>query len=89
MDAVEPERLDEIEVEIGEVGELIEPFRLFRTAEPGVIRHDHVIALGQRRHERQPDPGAPGAMQEQQRRSLAAAHDVHRTAGDAVTLVGG
>ena len=83
MHLIEAERLDEVEIEIGEVGKLIEPVRRVGPAEAGMIRHDHVIALRQRRHERQPGAGPARAMQEQQRRALAAAHDIHRTIGDA------
>ena len=58
MEPVEAERLDEVEIEIGKVAELIEPVRRVGAAETRMLRHDHVVALRQRLHERQPDAGA-------------------------------
>ena len=55
MHLIEAERVDEIEIEIGKVGKLVQPVRRIGPAEAGMIRHDHVVALRQRRHERQPD----------------------------------
>ena len=47
MNAGKAERLDRIEVAIGEVGDVIEPGGRLGTAEAGMIGRDHVEALRQ------------------------------------------
>ncbi len=51
-------------------------------AEARMFRHDHVVMFGKIGHERQPVGAAAGAMQEQQRAALAAAHQADVTAAD-------
>src|SRR6266704_1835656 len=68
MDAVEPGLLDEVEIEHREVRHRAYPRRIVGAAKPGMLRHQHLMALGQRIEERQPLRDAPRAVQEQHRR---------------------
>src|SRR5262245_3396203 len=47
VNAGEAERLDGIEIAIGEIGNVIDPGRRLRAAETGTIGHDHVETLRQ------------------------------------------
>ncbi len=71
---IEAEMLQEVEVEVGEVGYVVEPRGRVGSAESRMLWHDHVIALGELLHERHPVCRPARAMKEQQRLALAATH---------------
>jgi hypothetical protein len=58
--AVELKVLDQVEIEVGKVGRTIEPRRIIRRAEAGMLRRDDVETLRQRVEERQPADMAAG-----------------------------
>ena len=81
MHPIEAERLQQVEVEIGEVGDLVEPGRVVRLAETGMLRREDREALGQFVEKRHPAGMPAGAVQEDDRRSVSAARDRRGTAG--------
>ena len=78
----ETERLDGVEIAISDVGNVIDPRRRLRRAEAGMIGHDHVEALGQRIENGGPFGEPVGAVQVEQRRALAGAHEAELAAVD-------
>src|SRR5205085_3395641 len=73
VNAGKAERLDRIEVAIGEVGDVIEPGGRLGTAEAGMIGRDHVEALRQGVEQNRPLGKPIRAVQVNQRRALPAA----------------
>ena len=51
---VQIELVEEVEIEVGEVGNVVEPVRRVGGAEARMLGHDHVVARGEVRHEGQP-----------------------------------
>ena len=71
MKPLEPQFLDEIEIEHREVADIADPRRIVRRAEARMLRHQHLEPVGDRIEERQPLRQAVGAVQEQHRRPFA------------------
>src|SRR5262245_58855715 len=88
MHAPQVERFEEIEIEIRQIGDGVEPCRRVGFAEPGMLGHDHVELLREPRHGGKPDARAPAAMQEQERCSRAAAHETDAAIPNHDRLVG-
>ena len=65
VEAVEPQLLDEVEIEHREIGDVADPRRIVRPAEAGMLGHEHLVSVGERIEERQPLRQAVGAVQEQ------------------------
>ena len=82
IDVVEIELIEEIEIEVGEVGDVVEPVRRVGGAEARMLGHDHVVARGEVRHVGQPASRAAGAVQDQERAAGAAAHQADVAAAD-------
>ena len=82
IDVVEIELVEQVEIEVGEVGDGVEPVRRVGGAEARMLGHDHVVARGEVGHVGQPAAGAAGAVQEQQRTARAAAHQADVAAAD-------
>jgi hypothetical protein len=86
MHPLELQRLQEIEIEIGEIVDAIEPGRVVRLAKTGMLRGEHREALRQLLEKRHPAGMAAGAMQKHQRRRASfrrsAAQQPDRCAGD-------
>ena len=61
----EAQRLEEIEIEHRDVGHAADQRRIVRCAEAGMLRHDELVALGERVEEWQPLRTAVGAVEEQ------------------------
>ena len=78
----ETERLDGVEIAISDVGNVIDPRRRLRRAKAGMIGHDHVEALGQRIENGGPFGEPVGAVQVEQGRALAGAHEAELAAVD-------
>ncbi len=68
----ERQLIDEVEIEIGEVVDAVEPARRLRAAEAGMGRRQHTRARGQRVEHRRVRLDADAGMQEQQRPALPA-----------------
>src|SRR5262249_48175907 len=81
VDAVEIERREEVEIEIGEVVDGVEPVGRVRLPEARMLRRDHVELFRERRHERQPR-GATSSMEDDERWPGAAAHQADCAAAD-------
>ena len=62
MDVVEAQFIEHVEIEVGEIADVIEPVRHLRAAEAGMLRHDDIEPLRQLLHERQPRTRAICAM---------------------------
>ena len=72
VNAGEAERLDGIEIAIGEIGNIINPGRRLRAAEAGMIGHDHIETLRQGIEKGRPFRKPVGAVQVDQRHALPA-----------------
>ncbi len=75
VDPAQVELVEELEIEIRQVGDGVEPFGRIGLAEAGMLGGDHVELLRQPRHAGKPNPHAASAMQEQHRRAGTAAHE--------------
>jgi hypothetical protein len=75
MHAGEPELLDGIEIEIGDVGNVVDPGRHLGCAETGVVGDDHVEALRQGVQDGRPFRQPVGAVQVQEWPARAAARE--------------
>jgi len=82
VNAGEAERLEGIEVAIGEIGNVIDPSRGLGGAEAGMIGHDHVEAFRQFIEDRRPFAEPIRAVQIDQRCTLAAARKAQLAAVD-------
>ena len=82
IDVLEVELIEEVEIEVGEIGDGVEPVRRVGGAEARMLGHDHVVPRGEVGHVGQPAAGAAGAMQHEQRASRAAAHQGDVAAAD-------
>ncbi len=78
----EPERLDEVEIEVGDVGNVVDPGGQLRAVEAGVIGHDHVELFRQRIEQRRPFAEPVGAVQVHERLAAPAAPDAQLAAAD-------
>src|SRR5215469_8110929 len=83
MYAFESKRLHEIEIEIGQVADVIEPRRHLGFAKSRMFRHENFEIARQRLHIWQPLTGASSAVKEKQRLPGSAAHHAHLASGDA------
>ena len=81
MRVLDFELIEDVEIEIGEVVNGIEPVRRIALAEPGMFRRDDVVFLRECLQERQPARAAC-AMQINQRIASAAAHQPDAAASD-------
>jgi len=66
MHPIEPQRLQQIEIEIGEIVDPIEPGRIIRLTEAGMLRGEHRETLRQLLEKRHPAGMAAGAVQKHQ-----------------------
>src|SRR5215471_3767498 len=82
IDLAQAEFLDELEIEVGEIADVVEPLRRIGASEAGMLRYDHVEALRQCLEERQPHAGAACAVEEQERCTPAAAQHVDLAPGN-------
>jgi hypothetical protein len=82
------ELIEKIEIEIREVGNVVEPIRRIGGAESGMLGSDDVECLCQSCHRGQPDSDATAAVQEQQRRPATATHEADAASPDRDHLVG-
>ena len=76
------EYLDEVETEIGEVGNIFDPFCSLRVAEARVIGREHIEAVGKRVEDRGPGRKSIGPVQIKERRALSAAGKAELAAPD-------
>jgi len=88
MNATQIVLLEKIEIEIGEISDVVEPLRRIGCAEARVFRNDDVELFRQPRHAGQPNTDAAAAVQKQERRSTAAAHETDAATADRDHLVG-
>ena len=77
MNLVLAERVEKIEIEIGEVAHPVEPVRRVRPAPSRMARHVNRIVLGQPVHIGHPALRAAGAVQEDERRPGAALKELY------------
>ena len=82
IDMVEIELVEKIEIEARQVLDVVEPGRRIGRAVARMLGHDHVVAGGELRHERQPPARAVAAVQDQQRTAGAAAQQADAAAAD-------
>src|SRR5580704_5880536 len=82
MDLLEPQSFDEVEVEVGEVADIVEPLGRLREAESRVLRNDQFEIPGQDVHERKPATCTPRAVQVKKRLTGTRALHAHPAAGD-------
>src|SRR5258708_2903411 len=75
VDAVETEMIEQVEIEIGEVADIIEPARRVRTAEARMLGDDDIEMLGELGEKRRPGGSPVAAMKIDERRALPVAHD--------------
>src|SRR5262249_38427523 len=87
MDLVQVELVEKVEVEIGEIGNVVEPIRRVGRAETGMLGNDNVEFFRQSCHAGQPDTDAAAAVQEDERRATAAAHETNAALPDRDHLV--
>ena len=73
--------VDQVAVKVGQIPDVVEPFRRIGATKARVLRHDHVVVLGQHVHEGQPVRRPRCAVQEQQGLALALAHDPDAASG--------
>ena len=70
--------LEKFEIELAKIGDFFQPRRTLRLTVTGVVRRQHVVALGEPRQEWRPARKTASAMQEQYR--LAGAGAPHKSA---------
>ena len=89
VDAVETERVEQVEVVEREVGDVLDPLGRGRAAVARMARRQQVEALGQPRLERQPAPAGAGPVQIEQGSAAAVAEEIDgRIADDQAGDVG-
>ena len=77
-----PSAVEDVEVVVDEVVDRLDLGEVVGLAEARMVGRDHLEAAGEEPEERMPRAGAAGRVQEQQRRTLAAAQDVDRAAAE-------
>jgi hypothetical protein len=77
MNAVELQRFDHVEVEVGKIARAIEPWRVVRAAEPRMFRRERVECPRQTVEKRQPADMPAGAVQKDQRWTAAASQQAN------------
>ena len=77
---IELQRVDHIQIEVGKIAGAIKPPRIVRRPESRMLRREHVETLRQPLEKRQPPDVPARAMQEDQRRSAAAAQHANSRA---------
>src|SRR5499427_9851343 len=82
MDAGEVELLEEVEIEIRQIPDGIEPWRRIGGTEAGMLGSDNVELFRQPRHAREPDSHAAAAMKKEQRWPRTAAHEADAAIAD-------
>src|ERR1700704_4660184 len=87
MHVAQLELLEDIQVEVSEVMDRVEPGRLIRGAEAWVLRHEHLIALREQLHERPHARRAVGPVQVKELRPFAAALERDARAAHAEILL--
>src|SRR5262249_22238527 len=75
MDTGEFELVEEVEIEIRQIPDGIQPWRRIGSTEAGMLGSDNVELSRQPRHAREPDSHAAAAMKKEQRRRGAAGSD--------------
>ena len=71
MRALEPEPVEQIEIVEGQIRDVLDPLGGGRAAVAGMAREVHAEVRGEALLEREPAPGAAGAVQEHERRPRA------------------
>jgi hypothetical protein len=80
--AGEVERLDRVQIAVGQIGNVIDPGRGFGAAETGMIGHDHFATLRQGVEDDRPFPESVRTVQVEERCALAAAGKGELAAAD-------
>ncbi len=82
MDAGEVELVEEVEIEVGQIADGIEPWRRVGGAEARMLGSDDVELFRQPRHAREPDSHAAAAVKKKQRWPRPAAHEADAAIAD-------